>query len=1106
MAQVVPIGKPINESERKAIAYLRDHLPDSFTVIHNFELKQEKDVFEIDIALLGPHCVHVIDVKGTHGTIDVYGSKWHPADCAPFHSPLAKLRNHAKTLKSLICEQHPTDRELRSVHVDAAVLMTAPAALVQDPDGHDAPAVAYLQKCAAFFKSTKRIPDNRSTDIRTHFGKIRRTIVGRAQPKSAPTRYGNWQIEEKLGGTDRYTEYRARNTLLGAERDVTARLRVYPVDPYLPPKERQRERRRIENAFRALLSLPGHAHILTVREFFENESEDRLVLVTEDVVGHALRQHIRKSALTLTFDQKIAVVRDTLTALEHAHESKPQIVHRNLTPDAIIISKSGRTLVSSFDYARAGIGRASTIAEEIVDELDPRYQAPECAKDPSQASVASDLYAAGLVFYELLVGKPAWLSVDDMMEKNAVFPIKPSELNQGVKQDFDNWLQALCAFDIEDRPASAAVALAQFNSIVGSAERTAAANPEQPVAPVPTGLALDYATLQPGDDLHNRFRIEESLGRGGFAVVYRVFDSFADTRCVLKIIIKDRRSRFERLKQEYRILERLPPHSNVVPVIWADKMADDTPFILFEHVPGEPVSVLIEGGPLSPEDSKRVGRETLDGLRHLHANGVYHRDIKPSNLLWTDQGIRIIDFNVAAHIEDDESRTAGTRRYLPPDLDFGAEMSTEEKTDWDLFALGVTLYECATGSYPWDGDKPDSARPRDPTAYSRDLAPKFAQVLLRAIAPRRTDRFTSAVEFQEAIESSGAIDASNDDGELSEKLDGAKVSAAQEERSVNRRLSNTPAQVDAQTDDATIVPDSDAASNEPTGSAAAADDLILSQASLQDYRECRYRFRLRYLDRLEWPALRAEPAARNERRLRDGKAFHHMVHQYLLGVPAERLQELAEHRTGADGGEDPADWWRAFCEDRPADVPGQRFPEVKLAAQVAGRRLSATYDLIVVQEGERAVILDWKTTARRPREATVEQWMQTRVYPYLLARAGAVLNDGRALPPDRIEMRYWFAAHPRQPVVIRYDHDRFEEDGDLIADLVREISELPLDRFDRTERRDRCRLCTYRSLCDRGAAAAHGDVDEDGEHGWLSNEDDDEAATFDYAEAAEEPF
>jgi len=290
---------------------------------------------------------------------------------------------------------------------------------------------------------------------------------------------------------------------------------------------------------------------------------------------------------------------------------------------------------------------------------------------------------------------------------------------------------------------------------------------------------------------------------------------------------------------------------------------------------------------------------------------------------------------------------------------------------------------------------------------------------------------------------------------------------------------------------------------------ATADDLTLSQASLQHYVECRYRFRLRYLDRLAWPSVEAEPAGRHERRLRAGAEFHRMAHQYLLGVPAERLRELAEHRSGA--GDELPGWWRAFGEDRPADLPGERFPEVTLAAEVADWRLEATYDLIVVQEGSqagnRAVILDWKTGERRPSDEVVARRMQTRVYPYLLARAGAVLNGGQPLAPDRIEMRYWFAAHPHRPAVIRYDRDRFDADGELIADLLREISALPLDRFDRTEDRERCRLCTYRSLCDRGAAAGHGDVEDDAEPDFsLSVDDEDDTIGLDFAEADEVSF
>ena len=758
MAKVIAVGQPVNDSEREAIAWLRDHLPDTFTVIHNFELRQGHEIYEIDVALLAPHCVYVIDVKSTRGLIDVHGGKWYPEGRAPYHSPLALLRKHAKALKTLIRDRFPTNRALGSLYVDAAVLMTAPDALVQDPGGQDGPAVAYLGKCAAFFQAKTRIPEGRSTDVRALLGQVRKAIVGRARPKQAPPCYGHWQVEEKLGGTDRYTEYRAGHTLLGARRGGTARLRVYPVDPYLPEEERKRERRRIENAFRAVAALPGHPNVLTVREFFPTESEDRLVLVTEDVAGHALRQHVRKSALALTFDQKIAVVRDVLAALDHAHRSEPQVVHRNLTPDAVIVGASGRALLCGFDHARAGKDRTSTIAEAVVDELDPVYQAPECYRDPSRAGVASDLYAAGLVFYELLVGEPAWTSIDDMMDKDGVFPVRPSEQKPELPAEIDEWLQGLCAFDVEDRPSAAAVALARFNDVVGPDPRAGGgAGGRERIAPTVARPEVDYAALQRGDDLANRFRIEEKLGQGGFAVVYRVFDSFSDTSRVLKIIVKDRRSTFERLKQEYGVLERLPPHPNVVRVVWADRLADDTPFMVFEYVPGAGVDTLLDGASLSPEDVRRLGIETLAGLEHLHGHGVFHRDVKPSNLLWTDRGVRIIDFNVAVRHDDEEARPGGTRRYIPPDLAIAEEMTPAEKADWDLFSLGVTLYECLSGKYPWDGATPvPGAAPRDPRefTFTSDLAAGFVQAVLRAIAPHRADRFGSAAEFREALAAS----------------------------------------------------------------------------------------------------------------------------------------------------------------------------------------------------------------------------------------------------------------------------------------------------------------------------------------------------------------
>ncbi len=116
MAKIIPIGQPVNDSELLAIAHLRDRLPDTYTILHNLEIIQGGQIFEIDLVILAPHCIFVVDVKGTRGLIDIYGSKWYPEGRQPYHSPLAKLRQHAKTLRTLICDAYPAKPELRRAY------------------------------------------------------------------------------------------------------------------------------------------------------------------------------------------------------------------------------------------------------------------------------------------------------------------------------------------------------------------------------------------------------------------------------------------------------------------------------------------------------------------------------------------------------------------------------------------------------------------------------------------------------------------------------------------------------------------------------------------------------------------------------------------------------------------------------------------------------------------------------------------------------------------------------------------------------------------------------------------------------------------------------
>ena len=119
---------------------------------------------------------------------------------------------------------------------------------------------------------------------------------------------------------------------------------------------------------------------------------------------------------------------------------------------------------------------------------------------------------------------------------------------------------------------------------------------------------------------------------------------------------------------------------------------------------------------------------------------------------------------------------------------------------------------------------------------------------------------------------------------------------------------------------------------------------------------------MRYLERIAWPAVQAEPILENERHLQQGELFHLMVQQHLVGVPVERLTAMAQ------GDADLAGWWQAYLAAAPADLPGQRFPEVTLSAPLGAsgeRRLVAKYDLVVLTPEGRAVIFDWKTSRQR---------------------------------------------------------------------------------------------------------------------------------------------
>jgi len=246
-------------------------------------------------------------------------------------------------------------------------------------------------------------------------------------------------------------------------------------------------------------------------------------------------------------------------------------------------------------------------------------------------------------------------------------------------------------------------------------------------------------------------------------------------------------------------------------------------------------------------------------------------------------------------------------------------------------------------------------------------------------------------------------------------------------------------------------------------------EFQFSQGSLQDFADCKRRFQLRYIEQLSWPAIAADPILDHERNMDLGIQFHRLVQQHQLGIDEDNLTRMVTD-------EQLQAWWQNYLQHPPKNLPDQRHPEILLSGSLEQRRLIGKYDLIAIEPGQRAVIVDWKTSKHTPKRQWLQEKLQTRVYCYLLTKAGIHLNDGKALEPEQVSMMYWFANTPETPEIFQYDATQFADDEIYLSDLIRTIERLEAESFTLTDNERHCRFCAYRSLCDRGIAA--GDLND----------------------------
>ena len=254
-----------------------------------------------------------------------------------------------------------------------------------------------------------------------------------------------------------------------------------------------------------------------------------------------------------------------------------------------------------------------------------------------------------------------------------------------------------------------------------------------------------------------RYKAPRMVGQGGMGVVFRATDEQTGSQVAIKVLSPMLASESEarrRFLREARTLAALE-HPGIVKIY--DVSEKPVPFYAMEYLEGTSLSELIAlEGPLEPMRAMRLLERAVEALGYCHERGLIHRDIKPANIyLHRDGRVILIDFGLVHAAEGTAlTRTGtmmGTPAYMSPEQLSAAGVTSAT----DLYAMGVTLYECVTRKLPFDGDdlmgQIMMQPPTLPTVHKPDLPPAVEKLILRCLEKQPARRYKDCADLAAAL-------------------------------------------------------------------------------------------------------------------------------------------------------------------------------------------------------------------------------------------------------------------------------------------------------------------------------------------------------------------
>jgi serine/threonine-protein kinase len=257
------------------------------------------------------------------------------------------------------------------------------------------------------------------------------------------------------------------------------------------------------------------------------------------------------------------------------------------------------------------------------------------------------------------------------------------------------------------------------------------------------------------------YQILDVLGVGGMGKVYRVRNVLSDRIEAMKVLLPnlaDQKDLADRFLREIKVLASLS-HPNIAALRTALTI-DNQLVMIMEYLEGTTLSVRVGQGPIPLGEGLNYISQVLSALSYAHRQQVIHRDIKPSNMMLTPEGVvKLMDFGIARSGPDMgltmTGTTLGSLSYMSPEQVKCAPVDARS----DLYSVGVSLYEMATGQRPFQADSHFSILqahlrelPKPPVEVNPDLPEAVSRIILKAMEKDPAQRFQSADDFLDAVQ------------------------------------------------------------------------------------------------------------------------------------------------------------------------------------------------------------------------------------------------------------------------------------------------------------------------------------------------------------------